>query len=208
MRGAFITFEGVEGCGKTTQIQLLEAHLRGQGREVVVTREPGGPPIAEAIRAILLDPEHHAMGPITELLLYAAARAQHVCEIIWPALALGKTVLCDRFADSTAAYQGAGRGVAPEQLQFLHDLATGGLQPDLTFLLDLSPAAGLARARNRGRADRLEQESLLFHERVREGFLALAAGAPNRIVVLNGDQSGEEIAAEIRKHAGRLEPRA
>jgi dTMP kinase len=204
MRGAFITFEGVEGCGKTTQLRLLEAHLRAQGQEVLVTREPGGPPIAEAIRGILLDPENRAMGPTTELLLYAAARAQHVYETIWPALELGKTVLCDRFADSTAAYQGAGRGIPRDMLDQLHQLATGGIQPDRTFLLDLPPAEGLARARTRGRADRLEQESLPFHERVRAGFLALAEAEPQRILVVDARQEVEVLAAQIRQEVKRL----
>ncbi|MBI2432273.1 MAG: dTMP kinase [Candidatus Hydrogenedentes bacterium] len=206
MRGAFITFEGVEGCGKTTQLRLLEEHLRKQGHRLVVTREPGGPPIAEAIREILLNPAHTAMGNMTELLLYTAARAQHVYEVIWPALELGQTVLCDRFADSTAAYQGAGRGIPVETLGRLHQMACGGLQPDLTILLDLSPEEGLTRARGRGRADRLEQESVQFHHRVREGFLELAHQAPDRIVLLAGSAPIEHLAAQIRKRVEALLP--
>lgn len=199
MKGYFITFEGVEGCGKSTQIALLHDYLVQAGRTVLVTREPGGTPIAEAIRDVLLDPSHSAMGATAELLLYEAARAQHVHEKIAPALEAGQVVLCDRFADSTTAYQGAGRGLAPEVLNELHRLATHGLWPDLTLLIDLPVATGMERARSRGRKDRIEQESIDFHERVRAGFLRLAAAEPDRIQVIAGNASIDEVQQEIRR---------
>lgn len=204
MRGRFITFEGVEGCGKTTQIGLLRTYFESRGRLVDVTREPGGTPIGEAIRGLLLDPDHTAMGPAAELLLYAAARAQHVHQRIRPALEAGTVVLCDRYADSTLAYQGSGRGLPFETLARLHDLATDGLWPDLTFVIDLPAEEGLRRARGRGRSDRLEQESISFHERVRQGFLRLAEQAPARIKIIDGTQSVEEVATAIRRHVEAL----
>ncbi len=198
MNGHFITFEGVEGCGKTTQIELLKTHLESKGYSVLVTREPGGVPIAEAIRAVLLDTGHDAMAPVTELLLYEAARAQIVEEIIRPALEAGRIVLCDRFADSTTAYQGAGRGLPMEEIERLHHLATRGVWPNLTFVLDLPVEQGLERARVRGRADRMEQQALEFHRRVRLGFLEIAAREPRRVKVITGAQPIEDIAAIIR----------
>lgn len=197
MNGLFITFEGVEGCGKSTQIERLRERLEAAGRNVIVTREPGGTEISEAIRALLLDPAHTVMAPATELLLYAAARAQHVCERIRPALEAGRVVLCDRYADSTTAYQGAGRGLTPESLAQLHAMATGGLWPHLTLIIDLPAEEGLQRARGRGRSDRLEQESIDFHERVRQGFLGLAAREPERIKIIEGRQSIEAVAEAI-----------
>ncbi len=209
MRGLFITFEGVEGCGKTTQIERLRQHLEAQGHTVLMTREPGGTPIAEAIRELLLDPAHDALSPAAELLLYEAARAQHVDERIRPALESGTTVLCDRFADSTTAYQGAGRGLPREELEHLHRIATGDVWPDLTLVIDRPVEAGLARARARGRADRMEQQDVAFHERVRQGFLELAARNPERVRIIDGTQSIDEIAAAIRALlAGLLTARA
>jgi len=202
--GLFITFEGVEGCGKTTQIALLHAHLEANGHAVELTREPGGTAIAEAIREILLNPDHSDMGEVTEVLLYAAARAQHVHARIKPALAAGKVVLCDRFADSTTAYQGAGRGIDTQLLEQLHRIATGAIWPQLTFLLDLDPATGLDRVRARGRTDRLEQEALAFHERVREGYLALARREKRRFVVLDAADSIETLAQEIAAQVDQL----
>lgn len=204
MRGWFITFEGVEGCGKTTQIGLLRDYFESRGRLVEVTREPGGTPIGEAIRGLLLDPDHTAMGPAAELLLYAAARAQHVHQRIRPALDAGRVVLCDRFADSTLAYQGSGRGLPLDTLARLHEVATDGLWPDLTLTIDLPVEEGMRRARSRGRSDRLEQESIAFHERVREGFLRLAEQSPSRIKIIDGTQSVEEVAAAIRRHVEAL----
>ncbi len=150
MTGLFISFEGIEGSGKSTQVQCLQAYLESAGYEVTVTREPGGTPIAEAIRGLLLDPENVAMSPTTELLLYEAARAQHVHERVRPALAAGRMVLCDRFVDSTTAYQGAGRGLGGEALERLHQLATDNLVPDLTFLLDLPADVALVRGTRSG----------------------------------------------------------
>lgn len=198
MTGRFITFEGIEGCGKTTQIDLLREHLEKAGRPVVVTREPGGTAIAEAIRGVLLDPAHEGMAHATEILLYEAARAQLVNDVIRPALTSGAVVLCDRFADSTTAYQGAGRGLPIEHVLQLHHFATQGIWPHLTIVLDLPAKVGLERARARGRFDRIEQESLDFHERVRQGFLALAKQEPGRIRIVDATQSIEAIAAVIR----------
>lgn len=176
----FITFEGIEGSGKSTQIRLLAEYLRSRGHEVLTTREPGGCPIADAVRGILLDPRHGAMTPGTELLLYAAARAQHVAEVIRPALGRGEIVLCDRFTDATVAYQGYGRGLDMTVISFLNTLAAGSLAPDLTLLLELPVEEGLRRATSRNdqqqhlQEDRFERESLAFHRRVREGYLELA----------------------------------
>lgn len=198
MNGLFITLEGVEGCGKTTQITRLADYLRGKGREVVCTREPGGTPVAEKIRALLLDPAHKEISPTTELLLYEAARAQHVDELIRPALDAGKVVVCDRFADSTTAYQGAGRGLSAEAVTPLHALATGGLWPDLTVVLDLAAEEGLRRAGHVGPSDRLEQEPLEFHERVRAGFLEIAEREPYRVKIVDATQSPDEVAQAIQ----------
>ncbi len=204
MTGLFISFEGVEGCGKSTQIARLKTLLEARGQVVRLTREPGGTAIGEAIRHVLLNPDHEAMGPATELLLYAASRAQHVHEVIRPAIARGEVVLCDRYADSTVAYQGAGRGLPENMLAQLHELATGGLWPDLTLLIDLPAADGLRRARNRGRSDRLEQESLDFHERVRQGFLRLAQQEPRRITIIDGAQTVEAVAETIARRVETL----
>ena len=195
--GVFITFEGVEGGGKSTQLQCLRDRLTALGRDVYVTREPGGTPIGEAIRSVLLDPAHRAMAPITELLLYEAARAQIVAECIRPHIEAGDIVLCDRFADSTTAYQGAGRGLPADMLNHLHQLATEGLWPDLTFVLDVPATVGLARAARRCEADRIEQESLVFHERVRSAFLAIAQQEPRRVHIVDGTRNVEEIAEII-----------
>lgn len=204
MKGLFITFEGIEGCGKTTQLKRAQRYLEERGFPVLVTREPGGTTIGEAIRSVLLDPLHVAIAPATELLLYAAARAQHVAELIRPALEEGRIVLCDRFADSTTAYQGGGRGLSLDGIRALHALATGGLQPDLTLLLDLPADAGLERARARGRYDRLEREAILFHERVRDSFLRLAAEAPDRIKTVDGSDCIDRVAAAVRAHLDAL----
>ena len=196
MNGLFITFEGVEGSGKSTQIDRLAERLREKGYTVDVTREPGGTPTAEAIRALVLDPAHSALLPRAELMLYEAARAQHMEERILPRLNDGAVVLCDRFTDSTAAYQGAGRGLAPETIDTLNRVATADRQPDLTILIDLSAEVGLARA-TRAATDRIESESLAFHERVREGFLAIAKANPERVTVVDGNGTEEAIAEAI-----------
>ncbi|HOZ47272.1 MAG TPA: dTMP kinase [Candidatus Hydrogenedentes bacterium] len=197
MKGTFITFEGVEGCGKTTQIARAQAYLCAQGRPVDVTREPGGSPIAEAIRRLLLDAENTAMTPVAELLLYEAARAQHVEERIRPALEAGITVLCDRFADSTTVYQGAARGLDRAHVTFLHEMATRGVWPDRTIVIDVPAEEGLRRATQYG-SDRLEREHIDFHRRVREGFLTLAREDPHRVRIVDGMQSVDAVADAIR----------
>ncbi len=179
MAGLFVTFEGVDGAGKTTQIALLRAALERDGLRVTVTREPGGDVVAEGVRDLLLRCE---MTPRAELLLFLAARAQNVAEVIRPALAAGEVVLCDRFTDSSLAYQGHARHLGREAVAQLNAFATGGLVPDLTVLLDLAPEVGLARQQAR---NRMEAESLEFHRQVREGFLAEAEKDPARFLVLD-----------------------
>jgi len=188
----FITLEGGEGVGKTTQQALLAERLQREGYACVSTREPGGTALGEALREILLhgDP----LTPLAELFLYAADRAEHVQKCILPALAAGQVVVCDRFTDSTLAYQGYGRGLDLEKIRQLNHLATGGLQPHLTLWLDLAPEVGLARSRL---GDKLEQEHLEFHRRVYRGFQALAAAEPQRIVRIPGEGSPAEVATRI-----------
>lgn len=201
----FITFEGIEGCGKTTQIKLLSAYLNSQSYPVTVTREPGGCPIADKIRSILLDGENRKMVPLAELLLYAAARAQHVEEIIRPALDDGKIVLCDRFTDATVAYQGFGRDLNLPLIHDLNRLAAGQVQPQMTILLDCPPEIGLGRAISRiestsgAREERFELESLQFHHRVREGYLQLAVDNPERFIMVDGNRPAEEVEVAIRE---------
>ena len=195
----FITFEGPEGAGKTTQIKKLAAYLESTQQNVVLTREPGGTSISEAIRGILLDTANKIMDDRAELLLYAAARAQHVREVILPALGSDKTVISDRFSDSTLAYQGYGRGLDIDLITKLNAIATEGLEPDLTILLDIDVKVGLQRVENiRLGFDRLEGEKLEFHEKVRQGFLSLANQNPNRIKVVSAEQTPDEIFAEIK----------
>jgi dTMP kinase len=185
MNGLFVTFEGGEGSGKSTQIQRLAVHLRSRGEIVLETREPGGTPLAERVRALLLDPGHDP-GPWAEAFLMEAARADVIARLIAPELALGHVVLCDRFADSTLAYQGGGRGLDLELLTAMNRAATGGREPDLTLLFDLEPAVGLARrARAAPMTNRIDREPEAFHVRVRERFLALARANPERWVVLD-----------------------
>ncbi len=204
MKGVFITFEGIEGSGKSTQIILLANHLAETGRAVTLTREPGGTDIGDQVRKILLDPANRALAPTAELLLYAAARAQHLEELVRPELESGKNVLCDRFSDATLAYQGSGRGLDEAMIRALDRMATGGLKPDLTILLDIEAAAGLARARGRNRTRgleteaRFENEELAFHERVRRGYLALARSEPGRFRVIDAARTPDEIQNSIR----------
>lgn len=201
--GYFITFEGVEGCGKTTQIRQLYERLTAAGYRVVLTREPGGCPIADKIRAILLDAENRGMQSLTELLLYAAARSQHVAEVIVPALESGAVVLCDRFTDATIAYQHNGRGIGRDTIDLLNTLACQSLQPDLTVLLDCDAASGLARAKSRieaangPREERFELENLSFHQRVRDGYLHLAASESDRFLTVSATGTIAEISDAI-----------
>jgi dTMP kinase len=197
--GLFVTFEGPEGSGKSTQLQYLDAALRKAGFPVTTTREPGGTKIAEAVRRTLLSPaSDEKMSPETEALLVLAARSQHVAHLIQPALNRGSIVLCDRFADSTFAYQGFGRGLSLSWLRTVNRAAAGGLAPHLTLLLDVPPSIGLTRrARARGNSNRLDRESLKFHQRVRKGFLMLASRARQRIKVINADRPVQVVRAEI-----------
>ncbi|MBI5970471.1 MAG: dTMP kinase [Deltaproteobacteria bacterium] len=191
MGNRFITFEGVEGCGKSTQVELLKGYLEKKGFKVLLVREPGGTRLGEKVRAILLNSEGDGMAPLTELFLYEACRAELVEKVIAPALKRGVFVICDRFVDSTVAYQGFGRGLKTD-IPLLNKLASNGLTPDVTFLLDLDPEIGLKRARKRIsktalKEDRFEKESLDFHKRVRKGFLKIAADTPKRVRVISGD---------------------
>ena len=191
----FITFEGIDGSGKTTQWQRLGNHLKEQGHRVVLTREPGGTGLAEAIRGTLLN-SASVINPRAELLLFGAARAQHVQEIIRPALERGEWVLCDRFGDSSVAYQGGGLGLDPEFVATMNQFATGGLHPELTFLLDIEPRHALKRRADAGE-DRIEARGLEFQERVRAAYLAAAKRAPERWLVLDASASVDSLTQRI-----------
>lgn len=198
-RGRFITLEGGEGVGKSTNLVFLAEHLRGRGLEVVTTREPGGTPLAEAIRSLLLDTGEEPMAELTELLLVFAARAQHLEEVIRPALARGAWVVCDRFTDATYAYQGGGRGLDQAVIAALEALVQQGLEPDLTLYLDLAPEAAEARLGDRPR-DRFEREQADFFQRVRDSYLARAAAAARFRIIDAGaplDTVGRDIAAVV-----------
>ena len=204
-RGRFVTFEGGEGAGKTTQLERLASWLEGRGLEVVRTREPGGTPGAEAVRRLLVEGGAERWLPSTELLLVAAARDDHLRRLVLPALARGAWVLCDRYTDSTYAYQGVGGGLDPERIAALHEHVLDAPRPDLTLLLDLPPAAGLARREAAGRSTRFDAMDEAFHARVREGFLALAAGEPDRIALVDASPDPDAVAAAIRELvAGRF----
>ncbi|MCX7682464.1 MAG: dTMP kinase [Anaerolineae bacterium] len=202
----FISFEGPDGSGKTTQARLLEGWLRQQGYEVVLTREPGGTAIGEQIRQVLHDRRNIEMDARAEVLLYSAARAQLVAQCIRPALEAGYIVISDRYADSTLAYQGYGRGLELDILRAITDFATGGLWPDLTFYLDVTPEEGLHRRRSAGGEwNRLDAEAMDFHHKVRAGYLALAEGDPGRWVIIEATQPVAGVQEQIRRVvAGRL----
>jgi len=212
MPGLFVTFEGGEGTGKSTQIERLAALLRTRGLDPLVTREPGGTPIGERVRDLLLDVDRRPTAA-TEVFLLEASRAELVATVVRPALEAGRDVLCDRFDDSTLAYQGGGRGLEADTLATLNRFATGGLRPDLTLLLDLDPAVGLRRRSGAGEANRLDREPEAFHRRVRERYLELARREPERIVVLDA-MAGEDLletriraaydAVAARRGAGRV----
>ena len=203
-RGLFVAFEGGEGAGKSTQVRLLCEWLTAQGRPARATFEPGGTPEGAAVRAIVLDRAHTCLSPRAEALLYAADRAQHAHAVLRPALEAGEVVVTDRYVDSSLAYQGAGRTIGLDDVAAISRWATQGLRPDLTVLLDLPPETGLARARGRAVADRLESESLEFHERVRDTFCALAAAEPGRYLVLDATRAVDELAADVRVRVGAL----
>ncbi len=200
----FITFEGIEGSGKTSQIQGIHAHLSERGFDVVTTREPGSSDIGAQIRAILLDSRNKGLDPLAELLLYMADRAQHLDETIKPALSAGKVILCDRYYDATLAYQGYARGLDINLITNLHQLAFSDVRPDLTLLLDLPAEVGLARAwqqiengQRTGKETRFEEEALAFHTKVRSGYLALAAEEPQRFRIIDAAASKNQVAQEI-----------
>lgn len=197
-RGRLITLEGIDGTGKTTQIASLSASLRERGISVLELREPGGTAIGEAIRQILLDNKHSGMSDETELLLFTAARAQSVREIMLPALASGTWIICDRFLDSTLAYQGYGRGMDLATINSINGFAVDGCRPDITILLDLPVETAVSRLSSRQtKADRLDGESRAFMQRTRDGYLAAAAHEPNRIIVINAEQSATDLAKNI-----------
>lgn len=199
----FVTFEGIEGSGKSSVMALMAENLAQNGHEILVTREPGGSGLGRMLRSILLDARSGDLSPAAELHLFMADRAQHVAEVIRPALDNGNVVLCDRYTDSTIAYQGYGRGMNLEDLAQLNRLAADGLNPDLTILLDLPVSVGLTRAGNRNREQgtiisegRFDSESHNFHERVRQGYLAMAARDPERIIVIDADRDLESILSD------------
>jgi dTMP kinase len=197
----FITFEGVEGSGKSTQIGFLKDSLENLGYQVLLTREPGGSILGNKIRQLILDPaQEDKPGDITELLLYIADRAHHVSTVIAPALKANTVVLCDRYTDSTVAYQGYARGFKPELVENLNQIATGGLTPNLTIIMDLEPETGLERvkkSRNQQVFDRLEAEKIEFYRKVREGFLAISRKEPGRVKVLDASQSPDEVREQV-----------
>jgi dTMP kinase len=200
MAGKFISFEGGEGAGKSTQVRRLASYLTDRGHEVTVTREPGGTPIAEAIRAFILSGEAKALGAESEAVLFAAARADHVDKVIRPALARGAWVLCDRFIDSTRVYQGSGDGVDPALVRALERVAVGETRPDLTVILDVPAEIGMRRMAERtGSPDRFESDDLARHEMRRQAYLDIARREPERCVVVDAARSEEKVADSIRR---------
>lgn len=208
MSGLFITLEGPEGAGKSTNRDYLAERLRAAGCDLLLTREPGGTPLAERIRELLLAPSAEPMAADTELLLVFAARAQHLAQVIRPALAAGKVVLCDRFTDATYAYQGGGRGLAAERIAVLEQFVQGELRPDLTLVFDLPVEVGLARAAARGRLDRFEQEAQDFFDAVRQTYLARARLAPQRYRLLDAAQPLAAVQAQLDRLLPELLERA
>ncbi|MBP2002681.1 dTMP kinase [Paenibacillus shirakamiensis] len=204
-QGYFITFEGGEGSGKTTVIHSIAEHLKKEGVPTIITREPGGIEISEKIRGIILDPEHTQMDGRTEALLYAAARRQHLVERVIPALQAGNLVLCDRFIDSSLAYQGYARGLGIDEILAVNSFATEGRMPDTTFYLDIEPSIGLSRIEaSQGReVNRLDLEQLEFHQLVRKGYLSIAERFSDRILTINAERDVETVISEIMRH---LEP--
>jgi dTMP kinase len=207
--GRFITVEGGEGAGKSSNLAYVQSLLEAMGKRVLFTREPGGTPLGESIRELLLGHQHTGMADETELLLMFAARAEHLQRKILPALEAGFWVLCDRFTDASYAYQGAGRGIPREKIEVLEHFVQGDLRPDLTLLLDLPVETGLSRAGERSAPDRFEKEALAFFEKVRQGYLAIAVEEPQRVKVIDAspalDQVQHQIAAAIQDFLGRLD---
>jgi dTMP kinase len=197
-RGCFITVEGTEGVGKTTNIAWIRQCLQEHGIEPIQTREPGGTELAEQIRALLLSPRDEKMSELTELLLVFAARAQHLSQKINPALGAGQWVLCDRFTDATYAYQGGGRSLSKQTISVLENLVQGGLRPDLVLVLDIEPALGLQRAHQRGEPDRFEQETLAFFNRVRAAYLERAQQNPSRYLIIDASQPLQQVQQQIK----------
>ena len=203
MEGIFITMEGPDGSGKTTQIDLLKKYLEHKGYDIVIAREPGGTVIGEAIREIILNPEYEEMGHMTELLLYASARAQLVNQVIKPALAEGKAVICDRFVESSAVYQGIGRGLGVDTVYEVNNYALGGVQPKLTIFMDLDAEEGIKRKKEQAELDRMEKEDLSFHKRVVDGYRQLAKLYPERIVPMDATLPSETIHSMIVEEVER-----
>lgn len=203
MKGLFITLEGGDGAGKSTQIRNIERFFAEKGLIVVHTREPGGTPISEKLRDILLDNHNSEMSPVTEMMIYAAARAQNVRENVIPALERGDVVICDRFVDSSVAYQAYGRGLG-DMVSEVNKYATGGLSPDITFWLDIDPQAGRARAAKVGELDRLETEEMEFHYRVYEGYRKIAEGDPERVRRIDASESVDAIRDHIYEYLEEL----
>lgn len=201
-KGYFISFEGVDGSGKSTQISRLKEYLEAEGYEVVLSREPGGTDIGEQIRSVILDTKNEGMSPVTEALLYAASRAQHVQDVIAPAIQAGKVVICDRYIDSSLAYQQYGRGLG-ECVRIINGYAIGDCMPDLTFLLKVKPDVGEIRIGSRDK-DRIELEDMRFHEAVYRGYESLQEEFSSRIVAINATRSVDEIFAQIREYTDRL----
>jgi dTMP kinase len=207
VKGIFITLEGPDGSGKTTQVSKIAEYLKENKIDFIQTREPGGTRISDKIRSIILDPEHKEMHDLTEVLLYAASRAQHVHEKIIPALEDGRVVLCDRFVDASLAYQGFGLGVGEEKVLQVNNIATNGLVPDRSYFIDVSPEVGRERMQARygtGNLDRIEQKDLSYHERVREGFQQIFSNQEKRIHRVNGEQDAETVFGEIVKDLDKL----
>lgn len=199
MKGIFISFEGIEGTGKSTQTRLLSKYLRGKGFSVTQTEEPGGTIISLKIRELLLSLDSRGMDAVTELLLYNASRVQHIKEVIIPALKKGNIVITDRFSDSTVAYQGYGRGIDLKLIDSLDMISTGRLRPDFTILLDIDVETGLRRNRRINKSDRLELEDIFFHEKVRKGFINIAAEEPERVKLVDSSGKIEEVHEKIKE---------
>ena len=206
MSGLFITMEGGDGAGKSTQIENIKKYFEAGGYECICTREPGGTPVGEMLRNVLLDAANTDMDDVTEMMIFAASRSQHVRELIKPALAEGKVVICDRFKDSSVAYQGVGRGLG-EIVEVVNDIAVDGLVPDITFWMDLDPETGRERVARLGEPDRLESEKLDFHSRVYEGYRGLQEKYPERIKRIDATKSIEEIKEDIYAELDKLTDR-